>query len=56
MTKGPRRLVLDTYLDSATEGAVKNAGRDWKEKADDLQELGDALKNGRLRPNDWRSS
>jgi hypothetical protein len=44
MTKGPRRLVLDQYLDSAAEGAVKNAGRDWKEKADDLQELGEALK------------
>ena len=44
MTKGPRRIVLDQYLDSAAEGVVKNAGRDWKEKADDLQELGDALK------------
>ncbi|KRE92804.1 hypothetical protein ASG76_15160 [Nocardioides sp. Soil774] len=44
MTKGPRRIVLDQYLDSAAEGVIKNAGRDWKEKADDLQELGDALK------------
>lgn len=44
MTKGPRRIVLDNYLDSAAEGVIKNAGRDWKEKADDLQELADALK------------
>ena len=44
MTKGPRRLVLDQYLDSATEGVIKNAGRDWARKADDLQELGEALK------------
>ncbi len=44
MTKGPRRLVLDHYLDSAAPGAVTNAGRDWKEKADDLQELGEALR------------
>jgi hypothetical protein len=44
VTKGPRRIVLDQYLDSAAEGVIKNAGRDWKEKADDLQELGDALR------------
>lgn len=44
MTKGPRRLKLDHYLDSATEGFVKNAGQSWKDKADDLQILGDALK------------
>ena len=44
MTKGPRRLVLDQYLDSSAPGAVMGAGRDWKDKADDLQELGDALK------------
>ena len=44
MTKGPRRIVLDQYLDSAAEGVVKNAGRDWRRKADDLQELADALK------------
>ena len=44
MTKGPRRLVLDQYLDSAAPGVVRNAGRDWKDKADDLQELGEALR------------
>ncbi|WP_415839472.1 hypothetical protein, partial [Nocardioides zeicaulis] len=44
MTKGPHRLVLDQYLDSAAEGAIKNAGQDWKNKADDLQTLADALK------------
>ncbi|MCW2736790.1 hypothetical protein [Nocardioides sp.] len=44
MTKGPRRLVLDQYLDSAAEGAIKGAGHDWKNKADDLRALGDALK------------
>lgn len=43
MTKGPRRLVLDQYLDSATEGFVKNAGQDWKDKAGDLNTLADAL-------------
>ena len=43
MTKGPNRLALDEYLDSATEGVVKNAGADWKSAADDLQTLAEAL-------------
>ena len=44
MTKGPRRLVLDQYLDSAREGSLTHAGQDWKNKATDLNTLGEALK------------
>lgn len=43
MTKGPNRLVLDQYLDSAADGWVRSAGRDWKKKADDLQTLAEGL-------------
>lgn len=43
MTKGPNRIILDQYLDTAAEGALKGAGNDWKRKANDLQKLGDAL-------------
>ena len=44
MTKGPRRLVLDNYLDTASEGALKGAGANWIQKAKDLDTLGAALK------------
>ncbi|RYC00839.1 hypothetical protein EUA07_12590, partial [Nocardioides ganghwensis] len=44
MTKGPNRINLDTYLDSALGGHVQVVGRDWKRKAQDLQTLSDALK------------
>ena len=44
MTKGPHRLVLDQYLDSAAGGVLQGAGRDWKRKAQELQTLGEALK------------
>jgi len=44
VTKGPRRLVLDQYLDSAREGSLTHAGQDWKNKATDLATLGEALK------------
>ena len=44
MTKGPRRLVLDQYLDTASEGALTGAGANWKQKATDLDILGQALK------------
>lgn len=44
MTKGPNRIVLDQYLDSAADGWVLSAGRDWKKKADDLQTLAEGLK------------
>jgi hypothetical protein len=43
MTKGPHRLVLDRYLDSAAGGVLQGAGRDWKRKAQELQTLSDAL-------------
>ena len=43
MTKGPNRMVLDQYLDSAADGWVRSAGRDWKKKADDLQTLAEGL-------------
>ena len=43
MTKGPNRIVLDQYLDSAADGWVRSAGRDWKKKADDLQALAEGL-------------
>ncbi|MFC7361943.1 hypothetical protein [Nocardioides astragali] len=45
MTKGPNRLVLDQYLDTASEGALKGAGFDWKRKAKDLERLSTALKS-----------
>ena len=44
MTKGPHRLVLDQYLDTASEGALKGAGANWTQKANDLDTLGAALK------------
>lgn len=44
MTKGPHRIKLDTYLDTALGGHVQVVGRDWKRKAQDLQTLSDALK------------
>lgn len=44
MTKGPNRIVLDQYLDSASDGWVLTAGSDWKKKADDLQTLAEGLK------------
>lgn len=43
MTKGPHRLVLDRYLDSASGGVLQGAGHDWKRKAQELQTLSDAL-------------
>lgn len=43
MTKGPNRIVLDQYLDSASDGWVLTAGSDWKKKADDLQTLAEGL-------------
>jgi hypothetical protein len=43
MTKGPHRLTLDRYLDSAAGGVLQGAGRDWKRKAQELQTLSDAL-------------
>lgn len=43
MTKGPNRIVLDQYLDTASEGRIKGAGISWKSKAKDLKTLGDAL-------------
>lgn len=44
MTKGPRRLVLDQYLDTASEGALTGAGANWTQKATDLDVLGQALR------------
>ena len=44
MTKGPHRLVLDQYLDSAAGGVLKGAGRDWKRKAGELHTLSEALR------------
>jgi hypothetical protein len=44
VTKGPHRIKLDTYLDTALGGHVQVVGRDWKRKAQDLQTLSDALK------------
>lgn len=43
MTKGPNRILLDQYLDTAAEGKLRGAGFDWKQKAKDLKKLGDAL-------------
>lgn len=43
MTKGPNRIVLDQYLDTAAEGRLASAGASWKSKARDLRTLGDAL-------------
>ena len=43
MTKGPNRLVLDQYIDTAAEGALKGAGSNWKSKAKDLKTLSEAL-------------
>ena len=37
MTKGPNRMVLDQYLDTAAEGSLRGAGYDWKKKAKDLK-------------------
>ncbi|HEY0645876.1 MAG TPA: hypothetical protein VGD39_20855, partial [Nocardioides sp.] len=44
MTKGPNRLVLDSYLDSASGGVLQGAGREWKRKAKELQTLSEALR------------
>ena len=44
MTKGPHRLVLDSYLDSASGGVLQGAGREWKRKAQELQTLSEALR------------
>ncbi len=44
MTKGPHRLVLDHYIDTASEGALTGAGDNWTQKAVDLDTLGAALK------------
>lgn len=43
MTKGPRRVILDQYLDTASEGMLAAAGDDWKRKATDLNTLARAL-------------
>lgn len=43
MAKGPNRIILDQYLDSASDGWVLTAGSDWKKKADDLQTLAEGL-------------
>src|SRR3954454_5392054 len=48
MTKGPSRLVLDQYLDSAADGWIKGAGSNWKQRAKDLKTLGDALATAAL--------
>jgi hypothetical protein len=44
VTKGPHRLLLDQYLDTASEGALTGAGANWTQKAKDLDILGAALK------------
>ncbi len=43
MTKGPHRQVLDQYLDTAAEGRLTGAGFNWKQKANDLEKLSEAL-------------
>ncbi len=43
MTKGPNRILLDQYLDSAADGWIKGAGTNWKQRAKDLKTLSDAL-------------
>ena len=46
MPKGPNRLILDRYLDTAQEGTLTGSGSDWKKKADALRVLADAMKAG----------
>ena len=46
MPKGPNRLTLDRYLDTAQEGTLTGSGSDWKKKADALRVLADAMKAG----------
>jgi len=43
VTKGPHRQVLDQYLDTAAEGRLTGAGFNWKQKANDLEKLSEAL-------------
>ena len=46
MPKGPNRLILDRYLDTAQEGTLTGSGSDWKKKADALRVLADAMMAG----------